>query len=320
MVIQLEDSSFKKVFLKQYPEVASIDENQLNSIRILISDYIRRECETIKADTVEYLWPLTGFIQSNYKTRIFTVNYDGTLEVFCETNNIRFSDGFNPYWNPQSFTDSNVNIFKLHGSLYWFRTESGKIIRVPVKGLNISKLKYITDESVSEMMIYPVLQKDKQSEVYLSLHNRFINELNRADTCIIIGYSFRDEDIRKVVLDSLKRNPNLWLIIVSPNAFGHKSEYFGKDLEITSRIFTIDKSIEEILSTRKLDKYLSSLYQIRDQEQDLWKAQSTAFKAHDQHVTILMNAYRKVGLVDPIPHQDRITWIQNKISKRIRPF
>jgi hypothetical protein len=39
------------------------------------------------------------------------------------------------------------------------------------------------------MMIYPALRKNKQSEVYLWLHANFINELNMATICVIIGYS-----------------------------------------------------------------------------------------------------------------------------------
>jgi hypothetical protein len=90
--------------------------------------------------------------------RIFTLNYDGTIEIICEKNNVDFSDGFNQYWNPDTFENAKVNIFKLHGSLYWFRTASGKIIKVPVKGLPVRTLKYLSDETVSEMMIYPALQ------------------------------------------------------------------------------------------------------------------------------------------------------------------
>jgi hypothetical protein len=66
------------------------------------------------------------------------------VEAFCESNNISFSDGFTPYWDPEHFEDKRVNIFKLHGSLYWFKTESGRIFKVPIKGLNLSKLKHLT--------------------------------------------------------------------------------------------------------------------------------------------------------------------------------
>jgi hypothetical protein len=77
----------------------------------------------------------------------------------------------------------------LHGSLYWLKSASGKIIRVPLKGLELSNIKYFLDESLSEMMIYPALRKEKYSEVYSWLSSKFISELNNSELCIIIGYS-----------------------------------------------------------------------------------------------------------------------------------
>jgi len=157
------------------------------------------------------------------------LNYDATVEIFCENRGIKYTDGFEPDWNLARFDGENnqINLFKLHGSLYWFRTKSNKTVKVPMKGLQSSLLRYLTDEEVSEMMIYPTLEKNKQSGVYSWLSQKFKDELNHSDVCVIMGYSFRDGDIKESILESLSSNHNLWLIIASPHASEYKKENFS---------------------------------------------------------------------------------------------
>jgi hypothetical protein len=59
----------------------------------------------------------------------------------------------------------------------------------------------------------------------------------------------------------------------------------------------------------------------------IYKSFSTSFcssllRAHD-HVNILIqetiNGYNNIGDGDPIQHEDRIKWINEKLSKRIKP-
>jgi hypothetical protein len=98
LILELQDSASRKLFKNTYKETAEIEDGDLNIIRNLINDYIRKECENIRSDSVEYLWPLQSLISN--KMKIFTLNYDGTIELFCEKNNIDFSDGFSLYWDP----------------------------------------------------------------------------------------------------------------------------------------------------------------------------------------------------------------------------
>ena len=125
---------------------------------------------------------------------IFTLNYDGTVEIFCDKHGISYSDGFDPDWHPDAFKAAKIRIYKLHGSVYLLKSEFGKIIRIPVKSLPIRQVKYWTDENISEMMIYPALQKDKQSDIYLWLSRTFMDKLSAANTLVVIGYSFRAEN------------------------------------------------------------------------------------------------------------------------------
>jgi len=198
LIVDLANNEYKTIFQKNYPDLENISKEDLQNIKLMTYGYIRQKLEGINSEVVTYLSPLQGLIGKNNSLNIFTLNYDGTIEALCEKHAISYSDGFTPYWDPNIFNDPNikVKILKLHGSLYWLKSASGKIIRVPLKGLEIGNVKYFLDESLSEMMIYPALRKEKYSEVYSWLSSKFISELNNSELCIIIGYSFRDKDIR----------------------------------------------------------------------------------------------------------------------------
>jgi hypothetical protein len=232
-----------------------------------------------------------------------------SLKLFCEKNGISYSDGFAPYWNPSVFDSSDIRIFKLHGSLYWLRSESGKLIKILVKGLPISQVKYLTDEKVAELMIYPALQKDKQNEVYLWLFRKFIDALNQSDTIVIMGYSFRDREILESLRNAIFRNPKLWVVIVSPNASQRKKDNFtGITEEFSSRIVTLDTGVRNAVTDRKLYGFLSKLESARSTESSAWSQQSKMTDRWDSQWKWLMERYIEVE------HFERLAWIYGRLS------
>lgn len=306
-IIRLEDDRERNLFEMTFSELKAIDKKYLFLLKQAIQMFIRTKCEKVK--TVDYLSPLEG-MSENQQLKIFTLNYDGTVEIFCENKRIKCTDGFDPDWNIDLF-DRNIRIhlYKLHGSLYWFRTQSNKTIKVPIKGLRIPDVKYLTDESISEMMIYPSLEKNKQLGVYSWLSQTFKSELSRSDICVIVGYSFRDEDIRESIIEALSTNPNLWLVLISPNASKHKSRVFSKDEELSSRILTMDMGVIQAITDRNLNSYLNILNPIRKMESKLWASQSTSQVRLDNEWQHILKNYLRVE------HHDRIKWIVNKLSK-----
>jgi uncharacterized protein YcbK (DUF882 family) len=99
LILELQDIEFRTLFESKYDEISNIDKTRLTLIKDLINDYVRKECEKIDSEAVEYLWPLQALINSD-KLRIFTLNYDGTIEIICEKNNIDFSDGLGGILEP----------------------------------------------------------------------------------------------------------------------------------------------------------------------------------------------------------------------------
>lgn len=322
LILQLKDSSSRELFGSRYSlwdlfrviknnraQQYSHDYNELlNDLKTKLEAFIRKKCEDIKS--VDYFWPLQG-LRKNTQLEIYTLNYDATIEMYCEKNDIPFTDGFDPYWHPENFAhNTGINLYKLHGSLYWLRTESNKYIKVPIKGLKVSDVKYLTDEKISEMMIYPMLQKNKEPMVYSWLSQKFKEQLNKFDTCIVIGYSFRDDDIRDAITESLSSNKKLWLVLVNPKASEHKRWKFSQDDEIASRIVIMNMGMEEALRERNLHWYLQKMETARESEERAFEAQQNYQDRMDnEYWNNILRNYRE------IKHHDRIRWIVEKLSK-----
>lgn len=310
LVQEFEDERSRKLFESKYPSLKRVNNDTLILTKRLINRYVRGACEDFATDSLDYLWPLPG-LSSNGKMKIFTMNYDGSIEIFCDKHDLSYSDGFDPYWNPKIFDEVDIQIFKLHGSLYWLRSDSGKLFKVPLKGLDVDKVAYQTDEQVTEMMIYPALHKNKQSEVYLWLFRKLIDELDDARTCIVIGYSFRDAEIRENIIDAMNRNPKLWLVLVNPMASKLKTLFFDSlDEETASRIVTMDIKSHEAITDRLIHKYLANLETVKKREEEMWAYQSRTRVRLDRDWTWVLNNYASIG------HFDRISLIYEKLSKQ----
>lgn len=301
LIVKLENEKFKQTLTHQFSDLKNIGRDTLREFKMSIQEYIRRKCEKIK--NVDYLWGLEGFLSDDEPLNIFTLNYDGVLEIYCQKNNISYTDGFNPFWNEKEFENNHkIHLYKIHGSLYWFKAGDGIFIKVPIKGLQISGMRYLTDESVSEMMIYPELEKNKQQTVYSLLTQKFREELGKSDFCVVIGYSFRDTDVREIIKEALSSNPNLWLIIVSPSANKIKKDFFSKNPSLATKVCVMNIGIEEALGERKLYHYLETLEKARRLEKSAWLMQSKSEDRLDIDWRLPILSYVRVGHHDRVKH------------------
>ncbi|MGI0088360.1 MAG: SIR2 family protein [Nitrosotalea sp.] len=315
---ELEDEQDFKYFESRYPALIQLFgaseipfQGKLGLIkwyRTILQNYVRNACENISS--IQYLYGLDGLIQTE-PLSVFTLNYDGIIENFCEQQHIKYQDGFNPQWTPEVFQEKNtkINLFKLHGSLYWVRSKNGKVVRIPIQGIDMSSMRYIDGSPISEMMLYPEIQKDKELEVYTWLNRRFKDELNRSDLCIIIGYSFRDRDVKNSILESLNSNPNLWLIIVNPHASKIKHDLVSDNELISTRIIAMDMGVEDALAGRKLHSRLDILDIARNTEEQAWAFQKINENRLDYLWRHCLNNYSRID------QHDRVKWIVEKLDE-----
>lgn len=188
------------------------------------------------------------------RAHVFTTNYDSLIEQALDQLGVRYSDGFvgtverrfdaSSYgldiYYPGEVAEGRVrrfdkflHLYKLHGSVHWRFSESGRFVQTAhdrLKDCEIWRGKSLQDRS-SELLkwaengetavgILPTANKFVQTlalpfaHLFRSLHQR----LQVPQTfLLVIGYSFGDEHINAVIDDAMT-NPSLVLLVVTPSA------------------------------------------------------------------------------------------------------
>ena len=279
--------------------------------RRITEKFIRVQLENINMEKLHLYKPILSLPPIDHnKLKIFTLNYDGIIEILCEKNGKLFSDGFSINWDPRNFNNAEIQIFKMHGSLFWLSTSNGHYIKIPLKGLDLSNIKYMSDDELSEMIIYPSLNKYKFTEIYSWLNNKLIEELNISCICIIIGYSLRDHDIRKIFANALNSNKKLWIFLISPNAIQRKKDFINEnsfDRETSSRIVTLNTNFE-IISKKELHDKIEWLKSSIASERSTWETQNKQSEKHEHWKTVF-GMYTNVGAAE------RINYIETELRK-----
>jgi len=149
-------------------------------------------------------------IPREHPLEIFTTNYDLLIEQALEDQKVPFFDGFigsnRAFFDLPSMEHDKLparwsRLWKLHGSINWWKTESGHIERR--SGL----------DAVEQQMIYPSHLKYDQSRrlPYLAMLDRLKNFLapgNGPAVLVTCGFSFADQHLNELILQSLRGNPS----------------------------------------------------------------------------------------------------------------
>ena len=222
---------------------------------------------------------------------IFTTNYDNLIEISLEEKHVDYFDGFtgkitsvfssNNYGkivSKQSAVNNktselvSVNLFKLHGSLYWYR-DGNKIVFKDFKD-RISALEKFKD-SPNEFVDYYekefLIVNPNEEKYNLTVLNSMYydqirllsNELDKNNTLLIsFGFSFNDEHL-KTIIDRALENPTLNLIIfafdeASLNSYKEKFKHVNN----VSVLYTYDDNEKEFkqLSLEVAGSYLEEIY------------------------------------------------------------
>lgn len=233
-----------------------------------LKDFIKKKA-IVQSDKIKYLEPFLGFVEEFHPLDIISVNYDICIEQFCNVYKLTYQDGFDVHWNPKVFETENTDIrlYKLHGSTMWYQSDRGGYIKLPVMSER-SGIQLITGEKAENLMLYP-MQKWDYAEPLLELLVEVKHRLE-SENCnflIAVGYSFRDEHIKRIIWDVAKKNRNLNLIIIDPKAYqiyAEKLKYYDTIGKIPSsldgRVSCLPFKFEEILPYLK-DYYLKNLRQ-----------------------------------------------------------
>ncbi len=231
-----------------------------------LKEFVRIKCQ--EAGDISYLKPmLQSFGVTTSGIDIFTLNYDPTIETVCEVENVSYTDGFDPYWNPQLLQEDRfqVRLHKVHGSVFWFYRGPGHFVKVPVKG-DLKDLRFFTGETLSELLIYPAQEKKLDAGPYPFILNALREKLRSATLLIVIGYGFRDSNVRNLVLEQMRANPDLWMMLVSRSADTRKIALCKEDPDLDTRIVAFNADARIFIGQRELGESIRRLYNIRANE------------------------------------------------------
>lgn len=211
-------------------------------LKQMLETFIREKVIADK-ENLEYLTELLKFEQP---LEIFTTNYDTCIEQLCHMNFRKYTDGFNPSWDRESFNGNfDVKHYKMHGSVIWYENKKTKeCLRIPVHTFIEGKpanLRTIFGEDVEPLLLYPG-QKSEYVEPLTELQLMFKDRLLQrkgVKILIIVGYSFRDAYIIHMLWDAARANKDLHIVLIDPNALQHfnsRLKFIEKDEQSLSRL------------------------------------------------------------------------------------
>ena len=232
----LED--FLSTLFHYRPYVPDTDKDKFNnSIKKILqlikenTNYSYDSKELKHGKLLNFLSSLSG--KDGNKFSVITTNYDVLIEEAAAENNFVIFDGFNftpiPKFDSSMFEwklikevqnintreveykDKTFNLLKIHGSLTWEKQDDGTILR---------KNKDSIIDTDKMVMVFPSSDKYAQSyqEPYFELFTKFQDLIKRPNTLLISsGFSFADVHISKMVIQALKNNTSLKLLVTDFN-------------------------------------------------------------------------------------------------------
>lgn len=215
-------------------------ENDIKTIK----QFLIQKCTLNISDSkthLSFLNKITKRKMKDSRVKIFTINYDTLWEQAANIDGFTIIDGFG-YTNPRTFNgrmfdydiviregsrikeeDSFIpklfHLYKVHGSLDWYKNDEGEIVQkeLDLKD-NTKKLSEIITKN--RLTVFPSDNKYEQSyeQPYFEMMSRFQRALRTENTLLIsIGFSFLDKHISSVIEESLKYNTSLSLIVIDPS-------------------------------------------------------------------------------------------------------
>lgn len=172
----------------------------------------------------------------NSKIDIYTLNHDKVIEEYLNSKSIEFNDGFNKYsprirrWEPRllDMNKTKVRLFKLHGSIDWFRFRpedsdwSEEFIGIP----NKMDIFHIEDSEGRRLW-----GLDHRPPILLGTYNKmldytgginedifyhFYKSFRKVKDLIICGYSFGDRGINTKIINWIYLSPINKIIVIHP--------------------------------------------------------------------------------------------------------
>ncbi len=164
-------------------------------------------------------------IDREVPVEIFTTNYDVLMEQALEEIEVPYFDGFvgtiKPFFDLRSIEENLIpshwtRLWKVHGSINWHQKMGDSQNNVYRTGI---------DEENESHLIYPSHLKYDQSRKmpYLALIDQLSSFIKqKSSILIIVGYSFNDQHLNNIIINSLKSNPTAMVLALLYGTFSYE--------------------------------------------------------------------------------------------------
>lgn len=230
-----KDQSQFTEFITEFDKTGDL-ETTLTKLQLrenILSEIVNKTWELVnKADLEAYeyfinnsnVFPLSKLLEhfldtAGKKVSIITTNYDRLAEYASSLAKAVICTGYsqNPIGHFSSSIQSNnlaslrgyngqVNIWKVHGSLDWFRSKEGENIQLPIRQ-NIP-------QNYSPLIVTPGLSKysETHNEPYRTIFTQADSEIEQANGFLCIGYGFNDIHVQPKLITQIKNNKPIIVI------------------------------------------------------------------------------------------------------------
>ncbi|MEP3688402.1 MAG: SIR2 family protein [Sulfitobacter dubius] len=156
---------------------------------------------------------LSSMLSSTYnEVHVVTTNYDRVVEYACNSRDLLFQTGFAPGYVQKWESTSRlkyahgtkpsrvVKIWKIHGSLDWFRTVDERTIGLPV-------FKLPSSDAYTPLIITPGLNKYEKTyeDPFRTTINGADTALKTASAFLCVGFGFRDQHIHPKIIERCRQ-------------------------------------------------------------------------------------------------------------------
>lgn len=177
---------------------------------------------------------IAEYVLGKPDSSIITTNYDCCVDLALSSKNAKFSyhiDFANSKPIEGSGESDTTPLIKLHGSLNWYYCETCQ--QVHLIDMKKTQNEYLNDEICYSviavcrecggqrrgLLVPPLAMKFDMSPPLTPLIEKAQEFFNRADSIVVVGFSFADADmyISRMLTKSMQNNKNMKIVVFDPD-------------------------------------------------------------------------------------------------------
>lgn len=93
-----------------------------------------------------------------------------------------------------------IKLFKLHGSLNWRRRQDDSVVKIGSEERTRG-----TKRFKENLLVYPAEKFKPTIEPFKTLHGLFEKYFEECETCVFIGFAFRDEYLNSIIVPNIEK-------------------------------------------------------------------------------------------------------------------